>query len=506
VDGSVETTLSVGNSVYYSAWNVSFSANSVTLTMVPAPESDIFYSSDPFNGPVFTVLSGSPFSSVTSVVAMNPDCVPCNAITAFVAGNSLFINWQGAGGGVGDSITINFAPAPPTPLVVDNWISSSGANWTMATDWSAGVPNSNSEVVISQASNYTVNISSAVVAYSLYINDMAAIVSDNKGSLTLGGGSGTLAIPNGTFQLAGGSLQAGTIWIGSGGALLISKGNFSRSNALSEAITDNGSLTVDTSATISGNISGTGNILAENTANLAITGTLSGSELFTVANSAHSLISTAVSGTGSFVIANSGVLEFGAEDSENVSFASGATGTLKLDHSLTAPFTGSVSGLTSKDTIDLADLTWVKGHMTAGFSGNTSGGTLTVSNGTNSVALKLLGDYTTASWTLSKDSAGGTRVVDPPVTGSLSPRANGGAGRNDLSGIGFGANTTLGYSPNGDNTSGTLTASDGLHAQSVALLAQYMASSFVMAGSGHGGTLSTEPPSNQELVLTHPHA
>jgi hypothetical protein len=65
VDGTVETTLFVGNDVSYSAWNVSFSANSMTLTMVPAPLSDVSYSADPFNGPVFTVLSGSPFSSVT---------------------------------------------------------------------------------------------------------------------------------------------------------------------------------------------------------------------------------------------------------------------------------------------------------------------------------------------------------------------------------------------------------------------------------------------------------
>jgi hypothetical protein len=145
--------------------------------------------------------------------------------------------------------------------------------------------------------------------------------------------------------------------------------------------------------------------------------------------------------------------------------------------------------------------------MKATFSGNTSGGTLTVTNRTNSVALKLLGNYTTASWTLSKDSTGGTRVVDPPVTGSLSADANGGAvGGIDLSGISFGAHTTLAYSPSSDNTGGTLTVSDGLHAQNVALLGQYMASSFVMASDGHGGTLITDPPASQQQLLTHPHA
>ena len=171
----------------------------------------------------------------------------------------------------------------------------------------------------------------------------------------------------------------------------------------------------------------------------------------------------------------------------------GASGTLKWDHSLTAPFTGSVSGLSLKNAIILADLTWISRKMKATFSGDTSGGTLTVSNGINSDALKLFGNYTTASWTLSKDSTGGTRVVDPPVTSSLTTAdANHGAlGGIDLSGIGFDGKNTLAYSANSNNTSGSLAVSDGLHAQNVALLGQYMASSFVMGSDGHGGTLIT---------------
>jgi hypothetical protein len=174
---------------------------------------------------------------------------------------------------------------------------------------------------------------------------------------------------------------------------------------------------------------------------------------------------------------------------------------------LTAPFTGYLSGLSTKNAVDLADLAWTPGKMKATFSGNTSGGTLTVTNGANSVALKLLGNYTTASWTFSKDSTGGTRVVDPPVIGSLTADGNGGAGGGiDLSGISFGANTTLAYSVNSNNTGGTLTVSDGLHAQNVALLGQYMASSLVMTSDGHGGTLINDLPANQQPLLTHPHA
>jgi hypothetical protein len=191
-----------------------------------------------------------------------------------------------------------------------------------------------------------------------------------------------------------------------------------------------------------------------------------------------------------------------------VTFAAKASGMLKLDHSLTAPFTGYLSGLTPNNAVDLADLAWVNPskNMRATYSGDASGGTLTVTNGTNSVALKLLGDYTNASWNLSKDSTGGTLVVDPPVNGSLA-LAPDGSGGIDLPNISFGASTVLAYSANNENTGGTLTVADGTHATSLALLGQYMASSFAMASDGHGGTLVTDPALSawaQNAALSHP--
>ncbi len=71
----------------------------------------------------------------------------------------------------------------------------------------------------------------------------------------------------------------------------------------------------------------------------------------------------------------------------------------------------------------------------------------------------------------------------------------------DLADIAFGRDTTLVYTPDGDNTAGTLSASDGSHNTGIALLGQYMASSLVMAGDGHGGTLLTDPPSSQTQIL-----
>jgi hypothetical protein len=181
-----------------------------------------------------------------------------------------------------------------------------------------------------------------------------------------------------------------------------------------------------------------------------------------------------------------------------------------IDHSLTEAFTGKLSGLTNKNAVDLADLTFTQGKMTAAFSGTAAGGTLTVTNvSTNqSVALNLLGDFRAASWVLSQDSSKtGTLIVDPPVNGPLTPDVNGHVtGGFGLSEISVGANTTLAYAANNENAGDTSTISDGLHAQSLALLGQYAASGFVTASGGHGGTLITDPPPNQEQLMLQPHA
>jgi hypothetical protein len=332
-----------------------------------------------------------------------------------------------------------------------------------------------------------------------------------------------LTINAGTFALAGGVLNAGTISIASAGALLVSGGYA----GLPNAIVDNGSLTVSGSSSFAGSISGAGALVVQNGATAAFNGAITGSETFTIANASTAVVTAAVNGSGSFILSGSGSVEFAGADSDNVTFAAGATGTLKLDHSLSASFTGYLSGLSITDALDLADLAWKQGKMTASFSGTAAGGTLTVSNGKNSVALKLLGNYTASTWTLSKDGTGGTRVVDPPATGSLSQDAQGGVtGSIDLPGMSFDAHTTLAYWTNSDNTGSTaesidlpgisfdahttlahwtnsddtggiLTVSDGLHAQSLALLGQYIASNFVKASDGHGGTLITDAPPSQ---------
>jgi hypothetical protein len=158
------------------------------------------------------------------------------------------------------------------------------------------------------------------------------------------------------------------------------------------------------------------------------------------------------------------------------------------------------------------------------------------------------GDGDTASFNISNDGpSGGTLISDPPVdskphtiangstlelagaatgkatfagpTGSLQLNSSqafsgkiagfGGQDVIDLGDIAFGANTTLGYRENASDTGGTLNVSDGIHSAHIALLGNYMASSFATAGDGHGGTLITEASTaaaNLQPLITVPHA
>ncbi|WP_342711237.1 AIDA repeat-containing protein [Bradyrhizobium sp. B124] len=115
--------------------------------------------------------------------------------------------------------------------------------------------------------------------------------------------------------------------------------------------------------------------------------------------------------SGSANIAASATLELPGASSATVAFQ-GSTGTLKLDNS--ASFNGTVAGMTGSDAIDFANINFANVH-TPSFSGNASGGTLTVTDGAVTASIMLLGNYMASTFTTLSDGHGGTLVVDPPA-------------------------------------------------------------------------------------------
>ena len=127
-------------------------------------------------------------------------------------------------------------------------------------------------------------------------------------------------------------------------------------------------------------------------------------------------VNSITTGPAALTISGTSEAEIFGASSQNVAFASGADGTLKLDSALS--YTGNVSGLTANDTLDLSNLTYGS-DMTVGYSGTAAGGVLSIGNGSQAAHIALLGNYLASSFTLSGDGHGGTNVVDPPMLASI---------------------------------------------------------------------------------------
>ena len=95
-----------------------------------------------------------------------------------------------------------------------------------------------------------------------------------------------------------------------------------------------------------------------------------------------------------------------------------STGTLQLDNS--ASFSGTVAGMAGQDTIDFADIDPAK-VLPPSYSGDASGGTLSVTDGSHSANIALIGNYMASVFVPSSDGHGGTSVVDPPALGGVQP-------------------------------------------------------------------------------------
>jgi hypothetical protein len=259
-------------------------------------------------------------------------------------------------------------------------------------------------------------------------------------------------------------------------------------------------------------------------------------------------LSQALSGaSGAATIAANATLELAATDSASVTFAA-STGTLKLDQPST--FGGDIFNFSGDGTLSGSDHIDLKGINYNTVQDSYANGVLTVTDGSGDTAkLNFNGSYVLANFAFTSDGSGGTIVYDPPISSSFSQnstdvtllpagasksvpftsskdrlivdsptspsqplnlaRAVSGFGRQDvidLPGIAFDSQTTLGYAPSGAQTEGTLSLSDDIHAASVALLGNYMASSFAATTDYHGGTMViAQATTNDQGVLSNPH-
>ena len=259
-------------------------------------------------------------------------------------------------------------------------------------------------------------------------------------------------------------------------------------------------------------------------------------------------ISNPLAGT-SATIGTGATLELAGADTGSVTFAS-SKGTLVLDHSST--FGGQIIGFTGDGTLSGSDQIDLKDINFNSVQDAYANGVLTVTDGSDTATLKFNGSYTGANFKFASDGKGGTIVYDPPapmsyastpgpatietsatlesaaaVPGSVAlsgfsenqlvaqpstfTGAASGFGANDaidLPAIAFDARTTLGFLPDCNSTGGTQPLTEGSHSAKIALLSNYMASSFAVANNNNGSTMVATEASqagNEPLLTISKH-
>jgi hypothetical protein len=128
-----------------------------------------------------------------------------------------------------------------------------------------------------------------------------------------------------------------------------------------------------------------------------------------------------VSGGGHAMI-DGGNIEFVAASDATVQFSESSGGTLVLDDP--THFTGQIAGISGSSVLDLKGFHAVHDPVVAStgagsFDSSTDTTSLLVKDqATNqSVTLKLAGDYSASTWTVTDDGHGGVNIVDPPASG-----------------------------------------------------------------------------------------
>jgi len=128
------------------------------------------------------------------------------------------------------------------------------------------------------------------------------------------------------------------------------------------------------------------------------------------ANGGNITVNGDVTGSGTAKIDGAATLEFAGASSAGTTFDMGAAGTLKLD--LAALFTGTVSGFAQGDKLDLVDIAMMNAtSMNYAVSQDGSGGTLTVTDGTHTANIGLLGQYDPAGFQATTDGDHGTMIT-----------------------------------------------------------------------------------------------
>ncbi len=416
----------------------------------------------------------------------------------------------------------------------------------------------------------TIKVATGTLAFNGLVSNFYGAIS-GAGALSIGGGGADSINAGTTINTKGWTIaQAGTdVTLN---VALSYSGFFKEQSGATLTLTPSNNLTLNNSASfVDATVNGSGTLMLAGGHRVTVSGGTvgAGATIDVLSRGALKLSGTVTNsgtlmadGAGSTIVIsgvvnggtteiNNGIVDITKSSSEDVIFTSTGSGGLEL--AAASSYTGTVSGFggdSHTNSSQFIDLTAVK--FTSNVHSSFSGGVLTITSGTKTVAtIDMSGSYVTSNFHLRAGAGGiGTIITDPsgteqrsgnaaavigggtvlevntPASGKVTLGGGGGAlqlyqsgpltgtverfGTKDgidLPNIAFGAQTTLAQSQIGADTGGTPTVTDGRDAAAIALLGNYMAGSFVAAADGHGDTLGTETlPAHQPPPLSHPHA
>jgi hypothetical protein len=129
-----------------------------------------------------------------------------------------------------------------------------------------------------------------------------------------------------------------------------------------------------------------------------------------LANGGNIIVEGNVSGSGSATISGAGSLQFAHTSAESIAFDAGSSGSLVVGDSFS--FSGTVSGMTASTHIDLLDVSFAN-VPTLTYSPNAggTGGILSVTDGTHTANIALLGQFDLAGFHEQADKSAGTLIT-----------------------------------------------------------------------------------------------
>jgi hypothetical protein len=219
------------------------------------------------------------------------------------------------------------------------------------------------------------------------------ILSDDVGNVIQG------TVPTVTLTNADNTIS-GAGQIGAGQMTLVNDGTV--------VATGTNALTIDTGLNV---IVNTGTLEATGSGGLVVNSAIDNSGLIWAAGG-NVTVNGAVSGGGSALINGTATLAFAAASSANTTFAADAAGTLVLD---SFDFSGLISGMDGNDRVDLTNLAFPGAALSYTVSADGTGGLLTVSDGSHSAAIALLGQYDASGFHLASDNGTGTLITYDPL-------------------------------------------------------------------------------------------